>query len=185
MGIHNTTIRSLLGLCLISLLMCGCNEGESVVFEQAQSEQILPKEEETFIFVHVCGAVNHPGVMKLPEGSRVWDCLEMAGGFTSEADEEAVNLAAFAKDGQKLYFPTVQESLQKGEAGDQRVDLNLADEKALTSLPGIGSAKAQAILRYREEHGDFTKTEELLEVPGIKQALFDQLRELVKVSGEG
>lgn len=191
-------LRSLLGLCLASLLLCACEEKDEIVFERAQSQQNTQKDaegatgsgketegsEEQFIYVHVCGAVKAPGLKRLPAGSRVWDALVLAEGFSEEADESAINLAAFAQDGQRIYFPTREETL-RSDSGDDRIDLNAADEAQLTSLPGIGSAKAAAILRYRSEHGGFSKKEELLEVSGISQVLFEQIKDYVKVKDEG
>lgn len=203
MGIHNGSIfsrfglRSLLGLCLVSLLLSACAEQDEIVLERAHSQQNTQKdteegtggsgtvpEEEDYLYVHVCGAVKAPGLKKLPVGSRVWDALEAAEGFTEEADEDAINLAAFVQDGEKIRFPTKEERILQ-ESRDDRIDLNAADEETLTSLPGIGSAKAAAIVKYRREHNGFSSKEELLQVPGIHQALFEQIRELVKVKDEG
>ena len=134
---------------------------------------------EVRIFVHVCGAVKDPGLKELPEGSRAYDALKLAGGFAEDADEAAVNLAGFLKDGQQLYFPTVEERTQNAAEG--RLNLNQADEAALRSLPGIGESRAKAICQYRREHGDFTKVEELMQVPGIKEAIYLQIKDLVTV----
>lgn len=135
---------------------------------------------EARIFVHVCGAVRDPGLKELPAGSRVFDALELAGGFAEDADEAAVNLAGFLKDGQQLYFPAVGEQVQSA-AAEGKLDLNQADEAALRSLPGIGESRAKAICQYRREHGDFTKVEELMQVPGIKEAIYLQIKDLVTV----
>lgn len=132
------------------------------------------------IYVHVCGAVRSPGLKRLPEGSRVWDALEMAEGFTEDADQSAVNLAAPVSDGQQLYFPTMEE-VQSGEPDGGKVNLNTADEQQLRTLPGIGSSRAQAILKYREEHNGFSSVEELMQVPGIKEGVYEQLCDQVIV----
>ena len=132
--------------------------------------------------VHVCGAVRNPGVKTLPAGSRAADALEMAGGFTEAADQSYVNLAAFVEDGQQLYFPEKGEKLREGTEESGPVDLNLADETALQTIPGIGESRAKAILKYRKEHGRFSKVEELLQVPGIGDTLYQQIQGLVTVS---
>ena len=133
------------------------------------------------IYVHVCGAVKEPGVKELPKGSRAFDALELAGGFTEDADQTYVNLAGFLQDGQQLYFPAVGEELPRTEEAGSLVDLNTADEATLCTLPGIGETRAKEILRYRKEHGGFTKVEELMEVPGIKEATYEKIRDLIIV----
>ena len=133
------------------------------------------------VYVHVCGAVREPGLKKLPAGSRVWDALELAGGFAEEADEAAVNLAAFLEDGSKIYFPTREETEGRREEQIDLIGINTADEKTLLELPGIGSAKAKAILNYRKEHGRFSKAEELLEVSGISEGIFEQIKDLIRI----
>lgn len=137
--------------------------------------------EERFVYVHVCGAVKEPGLKRLPEGSRVWDALESAGGFTDEADSSAVNLAAVAEDGQQLYFPVVGEEIASQEEPDGRINLNTADEQQLCTLPGIGSSRAQAILKYRKDNGKFAAPEELMQVPGIKEAIYEQICDKITV----
>ncbi|MCR5460154.1 MAG: helix-hairpin-helix domain-containing protein [Acetatifactor sp.] len=134
------------------------------------------------LIVHVCGAVRDPGVKRLPAGSRAADALEMAGGFTEAADQSYVNLAAFVEDGQQLYFPEKGEKPREGTTEGGPVDLNSADETALQSIPGIGESRAKAILKYRKEHGRFSEVEELLQVPGIGDALYQQIQDLVTVS---
>ena len=133
------------------------------------------------IWVHVCGAVRSPGLMEIAAGSRAGDALEMAGGFADNADTAYVNLAAFLEDGQKLYFPTEEESgtLPLEEKSETKVDLNRAGEEELCSLPGIGSSRAKAILNYRKEHGKFQSIEEVLKVPGIKEGLYEQIKDLI------
>ena len=85
------------------------------------------------------------------------------------------------EDGQQLYFPEKGEKLRESTEGGP-VDLNSADETALQTIPGIGESRAKAILKYRKEHGRFSKVEELLQVPGIGDALYQQIQDLVTVS---
>lgn len=134
------------------------------------------------IYVHVCGAVVDPGLKCLEKGSRAWQALEAAGGFTQEADISAVNLAKEVQDGEQLYFPAKEEAGDRqAEGGEGRINLNTADEEKLCSLPGIGSTRAKAILKYRKEQGGFREIGELMEVPGIKEAIYDQICDLVYV----
>ncbi len=140
------------------------------------------------IEVYVAGAVANPGVYMLPAGSRVHDALSAAGGAAQDADFERINLSAFLQDGQRVYMPRVGETVpaddttrgQTGlEAASNLVNINGADLETLMSLPGIGETKAAAILSYRSEHGPFTSLEELLNVPGIGQALLEEIRPLI------
>ena len=68
-----------------------------------------------------------------------------------------------------------------GESGDSRVNINTAELAELTTLPGIGESRAKDILAYREANGDFTKIEDLMKVPGIKEGTFNKLKDLIKV----
>jgi competence protein ComEA len=149
--------------------------------EEAGSKEGAGAQTEERIYVHVCGAVRDPGVKELPKGSRAFDALEQAGGFTEDADQAYVNLAGFLQDGQQLYFPAVGEALPRTEEAGSLVDLNTADEAMLCTLPGIGETRAKEILKYRKEHGGFSKVEELMEVPGIKEATYEKIRDLVMV----
>ena len=149
--------------------------------EEASSKAETGARTEERIYVHVCGAVRDPGVKELPKGSRVFDALELAGGFTEDADQTYVNLAGFLLDGQQLYFPAEGEALPRTEEAGSLVDLNTADEAMLCTLPGIGETRAKEILKYRKEHGRFSKVEELMEVPGIKEATYEKIRDLVMI----
>ena len=144
------------------------------------------------LYVHVCGAVLLPGVVKLPVGSRAGDALEAVGGFAEGADTDYVNLAARLEDGQQLYFPTkeeaevfrqaqqlAEEALQQAQKGI--VNINTADVALLCTLPGIGEARARAIIDYREQHGAFEKPEDIMQVPGIKESAYAKLCDKITV----
>ncbi|MCM1100675.1 MAG: helix-hairpin-helix domain-containing protein [Clostridium sp.] len=140
---------------------------------------------ETLIYIHVCGAVNSPGVVCLPEGSRVQDALEAAGGLTEDGAAEAVNLAATLADGTKLYFPTREEAnagvVSREDETSGLININTADEGLLCELPGIGEAKAKAIVAYREENGVFEQAQDIMNVPGIKENAYGRIKELITV----
>ena len=158
--------------------------------EEAEAPEAEPAP--SLIKVFVCGQVAREGVYELPEGSRVCDAVEAAGGFTAEADETYVNQADFVSDAQKLYIPAKSEvremeekaaSSQEDPAGgnDGLVNINTADLAALMTLPGIGQTKAQSILDYRQQNGPFEKAEDLMQVSGIGQASFDKLKMYITV----
>ncbi len=164
----------------------GSNGKEEVWLEAEAKPQ---KEEETdIIYVQVSGAVNHPGVYEMPLGSRVFQALELAGGMTQEAQEKSINQAQTLEDGQMIWVPTVEEAAalpeQQPESlakDDGKVNLNTATKEELQTLPGIGEAKAQSIVAWREEHGSFTQIEDIMKIEGIKEGVFSKIKDSVKV----
>jgi len=142
------------------------------------------------VVVQAAGAVQHPGLYRLPPASRVDDLVTAAGGLAADADPDRLNLAALLSDGQKIYVPRVGEPLPSegatsvpgdGSTTSQPLDLNQATLPQLDALPGIGPATAQAILDYRAQHGRFRSVDDLLNVRGIGDAKLEQLRPLVRV----
>ena len=134
-------------------------------------------------------------VYELDGSSRVFQAIEAAGGFLPEAAASAVNQAQPVSDGQQIYVPTQEEAeegalpaaIQPADPGSETTDangvvnINTADASALKSLSGIGDAKAQAILTYREEHGFFSSIEEIMQVPGIKESTFSAIKDKIAV----
>jgi competence protein ComEA len=147
--------------------------------------------EPALIYVQVAGAVRRPGVYRVRADARVFQVVEEAGGFTEDADEQAVPLAARVSDGCRLLVPRLGEASQQpvlsemGVPGTSNgggagvISLNTATLEQLDSLPGIGPTLARQIIEYRETHGPFTSVEQLTEVPGIGAAKLEQLRPLV------
>lgn len=137
------------------------------------------------IYVHVCGAVNCPGVVELPDGSRAETALQAAGGFLDTAQKDYVNLAEKLFDGQKLYFPSEEEAClmieKEAQSRSGLVNINRADEETLCSLPGIGGTKAQDIIAYREANGGFGQKEDLMKVSGIKENTYNRLSDKITV----
>lgn len=145
---------------------------------------------EGVVVVDVAGQVMHPGVFRLPAGSRVDDALTAAGGVTPEADVAALNRARLLVDGEQVRVPRPGEVVTTGSAGGGAggatasgghplVSLNNADLSALDGLPGVGPVLAQRILDWRAAHGRFTSVDELGEVTGIGAKLLSQLKPLV------
>ena len=191
--------------CLIGLLGCivlfmtGCGTadeaivlippGESVAefpeleaAEQAAETRVV---EPQTVYVYVCGAVRAPGVVEVPEGSRAAEALELAGGMTTEADPFYVNLAETVTDGQKLYFPTLEEAetleAEVKATAEGLVNINTASAEELCALPGIGASRAADIVRYREKNGAFQTKEDIMKVSGIKQNAYDKLCDRITV----
>ena len=168
---------------------------EVTVLNEAELSEIPQEEIPAEIFVDVCGAVANPGVYEMDADSRVFQVIEAAGGFLPEAASASVNQAQPVSDGQQIYVPTQEEveegtmpaAIQQTEtAGDSDtaggvVNINTADADTLKSLSGIGDAKAQAILAYREEYGAFSTIEEIMQVPGIKESTFSAIKDKITV----
>jgi competence protein ComEA len=135
--------------------------------------------------VYVSGAVVNPGVYYLPEESRVQDALQAAGGPTADADLDRVNLAQRLHDEDHIYFPTLGEedvplTSTTGSAA-ALTDINTASAPELEALPGIGPTLAQAIVEYREGHGPFATIEQITDVQGVGQGIFEDIRSLITV----
>ncbi len=151
---------------------------------QAESAEAETAPEEELFRVYVCGAVQNPGVVSLPVGSRAEDALNAAGGFAPGADETCVNLADWVTDGQKLYFPEIGEASSEvsgSSSSDGLVNINTADVSLLCSLPGIGEARAQDIIAYREANGGFEAPEDIMKVSGIKTSVYSKISDKIKV----
>lgn len=185
--------RKIILCLLLCLVLSGCGVKDRALVlsvEEPETMTEMPQEEEetvkpSLIYVYVCGAVAAPGVVELPEGSRVADALLAVGGFAEDAGEDYVNLAAKVEDGQKIYFPTKVE-IQSWEteeylAGKGIVNINTADKTQLMTLPGIGEARAEDIIAYRKNHGAFQRKEDLKKVSGIKDNMYQKLEDKIVV----
>lgn len=206
----------LLGLC--TFFLTGCNSGKAVITSGTNSEPIYEKTENPSALekdsigemvlstdgsnsaldgvemqaaefaVHVCGAVNCPGVYMLKEGDIKQDALLAAGGFAEGAATDYVNLAEAVRDGEKIYFPYEAE-LESGifisepgtDGSEGLININTADKALLMTLPGIGEKRAQDILDYREQHGSFSSIEDIKNVKGIKESIYNNIKDIISV----
>ena len=156
------------------------------------------------IAVDVTGAVTRPGLYKFPEGSRVQDAIDAAGGLLADADIMAINLAARLEDGQRLDIPynsgadpaateapafsfsspddTSSDATQE-PSSTELIDINTATLEQLDTLPGIGKTTAQKIIDYRATNGPFATIEDILQVSGIGPSTFDNIKDLITVGG--
>ena len=134
------------------------------------------------LLVDVGGAVVAPGVYELDEGSRVVTAIEVAGGLAPDADTALLNQAALLVDGQKVVVPRrgdISGSYAAQTAATSLVSINMADAATLATLPGIGQATADAIVRERETNGPFSAKEDLARVSGIGQKKLAQIIDLI------
>ena len=104
------------------------------------------------IAVFICGAVKHPGVYRFSESVRICDVIASAGGLT-----------------------------KKAATSSDKISLNKATKEQLLSLPGIGESKANAIVAYRTEHGSFQKIEDIMNISGIKNGVFDKIKDKITI----
>ncbi len=150
--------------------------------DEAQLVTEASSQENRDICVYVCGYVYSPGVYCLEDGSRICDALELAGGVTEDGKPEALDQAEYIKDGQTIYVPSATDEVGLNEVDDGLVDINEADKAMLMTLPGIGESKADLIIQYRQEHGLFESIEDLMDIPGIKEGVFNKIKDSIKVS---
>ncbi len=167
--------------------------------ERGGMENSRTEDAENEIVVYVSGAVKKPGVFTVPEGTRVYQLLERAGGFAEEADRSAVNLAAKVKDGTQITFPSCVETAQKGyrsrnrsssrrgaksassekseKSSSGKVNINNASQDELETLNGIGPKMAERIVDYRRQNGNFSRLEDLLLVKGIGPKKYEKIKD--------
>lgn len=152
--------------------------------EPATSPTVAPE-----LVISVVGRVARPGLVRLPDGSRVADAVDAAGGALPDTDLLGLNLARRLSDGEQLLVgmpPPPGQPVDGGVVGapagtDSIVDLNTATLEQLDTLPGVGPVTAQRIVDWRAAHGRFTSVDQLREVSGIGEARFAQLKDLVRV----
>ena len=145
------------------------------------------------IIVHIDGEVVKPGIVSLPTEARITDAISAAGGLTELADTSKINLAYSLQDGLKVYIPSINdtqvETYIQNDAGDNvivqdsssssLININSATQSELDSLPGIGPSTASKIIDYRNKNGDFKNIEDLMNVSGIGEAKFNNIRDYI------
>ena len=143
----------------------GGNFGEDETQDAAHSSEIV---------VYVTGAVVSPGVYTLYEGDRIYQLIDMAGGFRDDAAQGAVNLAEVLSDGQQINICTAEEY-----ESEKLVNINTATKEELMTLPGIGEAKADLIISYRNTQGSFKNAEDIKNISGIKDGVYSRIKDYI------
>lgn len=160
-----------------------------------------------YIIVHITGAINNPGIVKLKTGSRIADAINNAGGFTTDADISSINLAYKLDDGQKIYVPYInennndistEENTVSSDAGENiilednsyssnnsknidLININSATQTELETIPGIGPSTALKIITYRIENGKFSSIEDIKNVSGIGDSKFENIKNYITI----
>ena len=140
-----------------------------------------------YICVHITGYVANPGVYHIAEGARIYEVVQLAGGFLPEADESYLNLASVVFDGQKLQVLSKEEaatakpfvSQTESETGAKLININAASKEELMQLPGIGESRALSIIAYREKNGAFNDIKDIMNISGIKEAAFEKIKDYI------
>lgn len=164
------------------------------VKDEGNKEQKADAELPDNIIVDVKGQVVKPGVYPSSQGERVIDVIHRAGGLTENADESQVNFAEHVLDAMVIYIPAKGEEgiiaggpqtgftgTDGGSSQQAKVNLNKADETELQTLPGIGPAKAKAIIEYRETSGPYKTIDDLKNISGIGDKTFEKLKDHIDV----
>ena len=176
---------------LFFILKGGIGEIAEIQDSSSETTAITEERVDNKVIIDIGGEVNEPKVTELPEGSRVEDAIEAAGGITDEADMTNINRAAFVSDGEKILIPSKNDAVsgsdgtytgaQPGGYADDRIDINTADSAELQKLNGVGPATAEKIISYRESNGRFKSVEEIKNVSGIGDKTYEKIKEHIRV----
>ncbi len=198
---RDTLLGVLFGLLAAGaiLLVCKPESGTPIVLNPAPTPSLTssPKPTETAapIQVQIGGEIVSPGVYSIEKTTRLGDLINIAGGLTSLADLDRINHASLLHDGDYFFIPSINDPipetarnafvdayLEEDDNLTYPLDLNLASQEALETLPNIGPAKAEDIIEYRDAVGRFADLEELLNIEGIGEKTLETLRDYLIIS---
>ncbi|WP_102707237.1 ComEA family DNA-binding protein [Terribacillus saccharophilus] len=161
------------------------NPSDNQMLTESPAENQTASDNEK-VMVDIKGEVQNPGVYELAPDSRVEQALNAAGGLTENAEGRSINLAQRVEDEQVIYVAAIGEAdvpvqTAGSSTSSEKININQADSEELTELNGIGEAKAQAIITFREENGPFTSIEQLTEVPGIGEKSLENMKDQISL----
>jgi competence protein ComEA len=193
-GRHRRLLSALILAALVTtlvvVLIVRRPEPPRVVLQQtaqhATAKPAASPQVTSLLVVHMSGEVIAPGVYKLPVGARVDDALKASGGPTGDGDIHRLNLAARLADGQQILVPkridpTIADRVQAASPTPGTVNVNMASVAELDRLPGVGPVTAQRIVAYREQHGPFTKVEQLRDAKLVSASTFEKIKDQVAI----
>lgn len=195
------TKKSLFLILATALLMAGCggnewdvsyeeNESEELSVTEADTAVLFDVEEDAFpkIYVSVLGQVAEPGVFILDEGARVYEAINAAGGALENANLNSLSLVEVLKDGSQIVVTGYDDGISGVPSGqaltdvtEKKININTASLAELTTLSGIGTKRAGDIIAYRESKGNFEKIEDIMKVSGIKESIFEKVKDDITV----
>ncbi len=214
LGVSRVNPVALIGIAFVAIAVVvvaglfswGYFTSPGLVIEKGESSssyddagQVSEQSAVATVFVHVAGAVQAPGMVELPSGSRVSDAVNAAGGFSSDADQLSVNLARQVTDGEQIVVGSVQSSSGNAASPEEgsgssaasdsagtaaqsgKVNINTATAEQLTALKGVGDATAQKIVEYRQQNGSFKTIEDIKNVSGIGDKRYAAIKDSITV----
>lgn len=191
-----------------SFFLYGCGKNEPIMVPVYETETELMTEEESIVheiqeeksifYVYICGAIEKPGVYEIEEDTRLYQLIALAGGFLEDAATDSVNQARKMADGEQIKIPTTEE-ISSGQVieeatnqsatnqaetkiSESLININSASEAELCTIIGVGLTRAQSIIVYREANGNFQEIEDIMKVDGIKEGLFDKMKDQIKAN---
>ena len=180
--------------CCICLIFTACGKQESYLvsdYDISEEAEITSNSQDEEAAVYVCGAVINPGVYRLKADAIKEEAVALAGGFAEGASREYINLAEHIADGERIYVPYESElepqafdtqTYDSAYSSDGRLNINRASKEDFMTLSGIGEAKAEAIVAYREEHGLFGSIDEIMNVNGIKDGVYNNIKDYITLN---
>lgn len=170
------------GISSILMLPVFKNEQQPIEIVSEIDSQVSASEVSSQIYVQVTGAVDKPGLYPMESGERVNDLLNKAG--VADYNPQCINLAQILVDEQNIYIPSSSEQCVETSSIDSSgiVNVNTASSYELETIPGIGEAKAKAIVEYREANGTFQTYQQLTAVEGISEGLLQSIQQYIKLS---
>ena len=158
--------------------------------DKNKEEHLNVSEKALLVPVYICGAVYKPGVYEVEETAILNDILLLSGGLTKEADLNQINLAQAIRSNEKIYIPKIGEEIDKmpnSYENEERaktstlINVNQADQIELMTLPGIGEVRAEQIVQYREQHGPFLAIEDIMNVSGVGNKIYEGLQGFITI----
>lgn len=201
MTLHRRSLLVFLLLALVIVLGSMYGFYEKDKFVELDEANKLERFSGEMLTVYVTGAVNKPGVVKIKDGARVIDAIEVCGGVLATADTAKINMAQLVKDGVQVTVPEKNVALMKqtqanskaetaknsggqvksSSRSEEKININTADQAELDKLPGVGPATATAIIEYRQKEGQFQSIEDLKKVSGIGEAKFKKFADRITI----
>ena len=158
---------------------------EEIIIEKEDVKEEIKKE--IMFAVDIKGEVKKPGIYELEEGKRIIDVIKEAGGITEKANTNNINLSEKITDEMLIIIPSIDEELNtqkneiKTQKNDNKVSINTASESELMTINGIGKTKAKKIIEYRDNNGKFKSIEDIKNVSGIGDSIFEKIKNYIKV----